>query len=544
MKKALFFILISNLLFSQWSISSAERDALLYIYNTTGGEKWNRTWDTTTDPKNWFGVSVKNNSVTELNLSGNALQGTFPSTISTLSKLTKLDLSNNQLSGEVANGISSLSALKRLDVSNNRLTGDPSFAFSGLYNLEDLGIGGNTFIINDINGLLANFNNLKNLNIAGLGLSSVPSKITAFVNLENLTLDNNSLSANGFNSLSALSQLKSLSLSGNGLIQIPAQVLQLTGLTSLDLSHNNIPAEKLASLANLLNLQWLSLEGNQLTQIPSQLAQMRNLQTLNLGRNNISGNLSALTGLPKLQQLFLNNNNFSGNFPQELSAMPQLMMLNLNSNRLSGNLPSQLPEILLISNNHFTKEQLSTHLTYYPEKTELSYSPQRYDEEKQVLGILGQPAKLEQSLSGDQYSFTWYKNLDENTGYSGSGLHFNSVQQSDYATYTVEAYTSTVLGNAVRFDLSQFREPIRLVDQLGTTETSKYFSVYPNPAADYLYIISSKYEIQKIYIYDLSGKQIITDSGSKINVAKLPTGVYMLNIKTKDGIVNFKFIKK
>lgn len=117
MKKIIFFLLISNFAFAQWSISNAERGALINIYNATNGENWNRTWDLEKDPRTWFGVSVRNGAVVELNLSGNALKGNFPAYVSSLTKLTKLDLSNNQLSGEVPMGISSLSSLTKLDIS-------------------------------------------------------------------------------------------------------------------------------------------------------------------------------------------------------------------------------------------------------------------------------------------------------------------------------------------------------------------------------------------------------------------------------------------
>ena len=114
-------MLISNFAFSQWSIPNSERNALITIYNATNGENWNRTWDLDKDPRNWFGISVKNGAVTELNLSGNALKGNFPSNLTSFTKLTKLDLSNNQLSGDMGAGISSLSLLTKLDISNNNL---------------------------------------------------------------------------------------------------------------------------------------------------------------------------------------------------------------------------------------------------------------------------------------------------------------------------------------------------------------------------------------------------------------------------------------
>ena len=94
------------------------------------------------------------------------------------------------------------------------------------------------------------------------------------------------------------------------------------------------------------------------------------------------------------------------------------------------------------------------------------------------------------------------------------------------------------------FDLSLFREPISLVKVLGTEESAKYFNIYPNPTSEFLNIVSTKYDIQKVHIYDLSGKQILSESKSRIDVSKLPSGVYMLIIKTQEGNKNFKFIKQ
>lgn len=89
MKKLLFFLLITSWLGAQWSISNAERDALIGIYNTTNGAHWSQTWDLTKDPRTWYGIIVKNSRVQEINLKGNALKGTFPANLATFQSLKK-----------------------------------------------------------------------------------------------------------------------------------------------------------------------------------------------------------------------------------------------------------------------------------------------------------------------------------------------------------------------------------------------------------------------------------------------------------------------
>lgn len=545
MKKTLFFLLISNFLWSQWSISNADRDMLTNIYNATGGDNWNRTWDFEQDPQTWFGISVKNGTIVELNLSNNGLKGNFPVYIASLKNLQKLDLSNNQLSGEVPAAISSLNSLTKIDLSNNRLTGNPTAAFAGLFNVEDLGLGGNLFTISDVNSLLQNFNNIKILNIADLGLTNIPQKISTFPNLETLILDNNPIAANAYETLTGLSNLKTISLSGTQLTQIPAQVYNLRQITSLDISNNQITEQNTGGLSALTNLDWLSLENNRLTQIPSQISQLQKLQTLNLGRNKVARNFSAIINLPKLQQIFLNDNQLLGDFPLELVGMKSLLMVNIDGNQLSGELPAQLPKITFIRNNRFTKDQLLNYVKKSSSKADLDYSPQRYDSIKTVVAQIDESAKLDQSLTGN-YTFTWFKNLGEKLSESGENLSFSNVKQTDYAVYTAEAHTYSVMKGNNIFELSLFREPITLADSLSTLSTSeiKDVYIYPNPASDYINIIGSDSNIEKVSIYDLSGRQLLSDFKTRIYVAKLPSGVYVLNLKTRKGIKNFKFIKK
>lgn len=73
----------------------------------------------------------------------------------------------------------------------------------------------------------------------------------------------------------------------------------------------------------------------------------------------------------------------------------------------------------------------------------------------------------------------------------------------------------------------------------------KEFSIYPNPATDFIYLKNSNQSLD-YSIFELSGKIVLqgTLKNDEINIKNLIKGNYILQLKTKDGIENFKFIKK
>jgi hypothetical protein len=89
------------------AISVSERDALVKIFQSTGGPAWkqNDGWLSTADPCDWFGVmcdwdsSGSHLTVAGLSLPFNNLKGALPADASRLSGLRTLDLNGNELSG-------------------------------------------------------------------------------------------------------------------------------------------------------------------------------------------------------------------------------------------------------------------------------------------------------------------------------------------------------------------------------------------------------------------------------------------------------------
>lgn len=82
---------------------------------------------------------------------------------------------------------------------------------------------------------------------------------------------------------------------------------------------------------------------------------------------------------------------------------------------------------------------------------------------------------------------------------------------------------------------------------LATNEVSLQaagIELYPNPATDFINV-KSKTKILAAYIYDMAGIRMdAAIADGKVDVRNLKTGNYLLGMKTENGLVTAKFIKK
>lgn len=73
--------------------------------------------------------------------------------------------------------------------------------------------------------------------------------------------------------------------------------------------------------------------------------------------------------------------------------------------------------------------------------------------------------------------------------------------------------------------------------------------VYPNPASEEIQVSSNRYSVNGVEIYNMLGERIynlpITDNHSPItvNIAEMPSGVYVVEVKTEKGVEVKKFVK-
>ena len=113
------FILSAPLVSAQ--ISDLERNALIDLYKSTNGNEWNSSWNINDDASTWFGVTVKNNKVVELNLSMNNLNGTIPSSIKNLTSLKVLNLGFNKINGTIPSEITLIKSLESIQLFMNQI---------------------------------------------------------------------------------------------------------------------------------------------------------------------------------------------------------------------------------------------------------------------------------------------------------------------------------------------------------------------------------------------------------------------------------------
>jgi Leucine-rich repeat (LRR) protein len=346
-------------------VPQIERDALIALYNSTGGANWttNTGWlgDVGTEC-DWYGVTCGGSGIDNLNLSRNNLVGTIPAELGSLSNLTTLNLWDNQLSGSIPSELGNLTNLTQLVLGSNSLSGSIPAELGNLTNLTELYL-----YTNSLSGSIpAELGNLTNLTVFWLfknSLSgSIPAELGNLTNLTMLPLYKNSLSGSIPAELGNLTNLIALTLHKNSLSgSIPAELGNLTNLTSLHLYTNQLSGSIPAELGNLSNLTTLNLYDNQLSgSIPSELGNLSSLNYFRLYTNALTGSIpTELGGLTNLIELSLGHNQLSGSIPSELGSLSNLTTLNLYDNQLSGSIPSELGSlsnltILNLSTNSLT----------------------------------------------------------------------------------------------------------------------------------------------------------------------------------------------
>lgn len=82
---------------------------------------------------------------------------------------------------------------------------------------------------------------------------------------------------------------------------------------------------------------------------------------------------------------------------------------------------------------------------------------------------------------------------------------------------------------------------IRIDDPVSLEEKELDFSIYPNPAKDFISIQTQ--DLKSVKIFNSQGQEIMESVSNKIDVRFLSTGVYFIQVETSEGIGQKKFVK-
>ena len=86
---------------------------------------------------------------------------------------------------------------------------------------------------------------------------------------------------------------------------------------------------------------------------------------------------------------------------------------------------------------------------------------------------------------------------------------------------------------------------ITVGEETGISEIAvEKISVYPNPTSSELIIKSGDLRVEKVGIFDVTGKTILTSDETAINISHLPSGLYFVKITTATGETVQKIIKE
>jgi Leucine-rich repeat (LRR) protein len=347
-------------------IPTSDSLALVALYDSTNGDFWNdnANWKTGS-PDTWFGVTVTNGRVTEINLQNNGLQGTLPPQIGDLDSLEILLLSDYPaLAGSLPTEIGNLSVLTSLYLEGN-FTGDWPSTIGNLTSLESL------FLFSDqiTGGYHSSWGNLVNLTSfevnSGQMTGPIPPEFVNLVSLQSLILTLPEGEIPTF--FGDYTNLHTLSISGSNntsLItgNIPAELGNLTLLTDLWITGLPVSGSIPLEIFNLPSLSNLTIHNTDITGgIPSEIGNLSSsLSILDLAFNyDLGGQLPPeIWNLALLDQLVIESNNITDTIPPEIGNLTNLIYLNLSGNQLNGEIPSEIGNLTFLQGLNLSNNDL------------------------------------------------------------------------------------------------------------------------------------------------------------------------------------------
>ena len=408
------------------TVPDEEKQALIDLYNATGGENWinNTNWLSDEPVSEWYGIEVEDGHVVGIDLYSNNLVGILPESIKNLNYLTIFYASLNKLSGVLID-LSEITSLGRLSLYNNNYSFadlEPNYESLSKINFSLLspqksigtdevieGVIGETYtfqapVVEGENVTYQwyilkkgfSYENSNEMIPNETGTELVISNLTenefdTYVCVAtSVTVPDVEVWSPTFELTGPVSEKEKLALialynatngdnwinNTNWLTEVP--VKNWNGITvsgnkvvELDLAYNNLTGTLPSEIGDLEHLEFLSFWENSISGIlPTEIGNLTELRVVSFERNNFTGELpDSFKNLSKLNGFWVYGNKFSGAVPEYFTDLEDLIYLDFSYNNFSGKLPdfSTLPKLwyLNIGTNFFLASDFSDQFAYY-----------------------------------------------------------------------------------------------------------------------------------------------------------------------------------
>lgn len=362
---ALIAVCLSNM--ARAAIPESERQALIDIYNTTGGDNWyfNEGWLGAAGTEcSWQSVGTgphglissafvdcneDETHVVNIYLNRNNLAGVLPD-ISAFTQLRWFQAIENKLTGSLPPAEEIPSTLKLLMLSSNQLYGSiPDYSSRpSLYylQLDSNNLSGALPSLGQYLAFIAGKNQLTGSMPVPMGRSdmtvfevggnriegSIPD-LSGFIRLYNFSVNDNILTG-VIPNLSHNTSLSVFSVSGNVLTGVIPDLSNNPSLSVFDVSNNRLEGAVPSFSNNSLAARILVARNDLSGEMPS-ITHLSHLVDIDVSRNQLSGEIPSIEGMESLTSFNASFNKFSGPSPR-FSNSPLLGAIYLGHNELSG----------------------------------------------------------------------------------------------------------------------------------------------------------------------------------------------------------------
>ena len=150
-----------------------------------------------------------------------------------------------------------------------------------------------------------------------------------------------------------------------------------------------------------------------------------------------------------------------------------------------------------------------------------------------VTDIIFDNGEVHYSLVGDY----WMYNINGSMAMLGYDqqpiINGDFIKWGDISCATEIAYWTYVWTTPV--------QPVSACDDVDEVEATS-LSIYPNPATDVLYVNAEN--LNRVEIYDMTGRNVMTTTMSVVDLRGMETGVYFVTVRTENAAKTTKLVVK